>query len=168
MTWNKRNASSVLPPEKVYDIALRLLGMRDYSESELSSKLIAKGAQENDVAQTVERLKDLGYLDENRLVTATIRHYQQYQYGGRLYVRQKLRQKGVKEEHIAAALEQYYDRQTEREVLACAVAKEQSKLSADLSREQYTKEIQRIARRLARRGFPVNEIFHLLQNDFQD
>ncbi|MCR4963566.1 MAG: recombination regulator RecX [Firmicutes bacterium] len=165
MNWNKPARAGVLPADKVYAAALHLLGMRDYSEAELLSKLLAKGAGESDAAETIERLKELGYLDEKRLAAAVIRHYQQYQYGGRLYVRQKLRQKGVKEEHIASAMEQYYDRQTEREVLARAVAKERDKLPADLSREQYAKEIQRIARRLSRRGFSVSEIFHLLQND---
>ena len=56
--------SSTLSP---LEYAYRLLAQRDYSERELSAKLLAKGFTEDAVLRTVTRLKEQNYLNDSRL-----------------------------------------------------------------------------------------------------
>lgn len=49
-----------------FDCALRILGLRDHSEAELTRKLASRGYEPQEIQATVARLKELNYLDDLR------------------------------------------------------------------------------------------------------
>ena len=55
--------------------ALALLDRRDYSRAELLKKLLAKGEEEAEATAAVERLAELGFVDDARYAPIVVRHY---------------------------------------------------------------------------------------------
>jgi regulatory protein len=56
-----------------YTAALDVLARRDRSLAELSQSLSRKGFQETEVAQALQRVVELGYLNEERLAESIVR-----------------------------------------------------------------------------------------------
>lgn len=52
---------------QAYTCALNMLARRSRSEAELWQKLADKGFSREEVARTIDRLRELGYLDDRRL-----------------------------------------------------------------------------------------------------
>jgi regulatory protein len=52
-----------------YDTALKLLARRDHFRAELADKLRTRGHSEDDVEAVLDRLADLGLLDDERLAS---------------------------------------------------------------------------------------------------
>jgi regulatory protein len=77
----------------VYPYALRLLTRRNYFEEELRRKLSEKFPDESP-AETIQRLKEDRYLDDERTLRGFIR-WQVDSGHGPYYIRDKLYQKGV-------------------------------------------------------------------------
>ena len=61
--------------------ALRILGNRNYSEKEMHKRLKDKGEAEEDAAETVRWLVELGYIDDSNYATLIVSHYIQKGYG---------------------------------------------------------------------------------------
>ena len=55
-----------LSPVRLRAKALDLLSRRDHSEKELEDKLRSRGGKEDDVAQLLVSLRDIGLLDDRR------------------------------------------------------------------------------------------------------
>lgn len=105
---------SVESREKVLSQAAALLEYQNRSSQALFERLLEKGAEEQDAAYAVARLRELGYLDDARYGALILRDLVARGYGkGR--VRQKLREKKVEEGVIQALLETY---ETDRDKLA--------------------------------------------------
>jgi regulatory protein len=88
-------------PLSLRERALRYLAQRDHSRLELAGKLAAHGAEE-EVAEVLQRLDELGLLSDNRFAESFIRAK-----AGRLgnrRLRQDLARKGVDREIIDQAL----------------------------------------------------------------
>ena len=77
--------------------ALALLDRRDYSRAELLKKLLEKGVEEVEAAQAVDRLEELGFVDDARYAPIVVRHYAAKGYGARR-VRQELARRGIPRE----------------------------------------------------------------------
>ncbi len=69
--------------------ALALLNRRDYSRAELIRKLTEKGASEAEATDAVDRLVELGFVDDARYAPILVRHYAAKGYGAQR-VRQEL------------------------------------------------------------------------------
>ena len=85
--------------------ALALLDRRDYSRAELLKKLLEKGVEEDEAAQAVDRLEELGFVDDARYAPIVVRHYAAKGYGARR-VQQELARRGIPRELWDAAMEQ--------------------------------------------------------------
>lgn len=85
--------------------ALKMLDKRDYSRQELLNKLIEKGEDEDEAAQAVERLAELGFVDDARYAPIVVRHYAAKGYGAKR-VRAELQRRGIPKELWDEALEQ--------------------------------------------------------------
>ena len=85
--------------------ALALLDRRDYSRAELLKKLLEKGEDEAEAAETVERLAELGFVDDARYAPIIVRHYAAKGYGPQR-VRQELQRRGIPRELWNEAMEQ--------------------------------------------------------------
>ena len=85
--------------------ALALLDKRDYSRAELLKKLLEKGVDEAEATQAVDRLAELGFVDDARYAPIVVRHYAAKGYGARR-VRQELARRGIPKELWDEAMEQ--------------------------------------------------------------
>ena len=83
--------------------ALWLLDKRDYSRAELLNKLTEKGYAEAAAAAAVDRLAELGFVDDARYAPIVVRHYAAKGYGARR-VRQELGRRGIPKELWDAAM----------------------------------------------------------------
>jgi regulatory protein len=77
------------------ELALKRLGTREYSRAELRTYLRGKGFGEEVIDACVERLGELGFVDDRRYARMLTRH-QTLRGKGPRYVQQKLTQKGVR------------------------------------------------------------------------
>ena len=94
-------------PFRARERALRLLGLRDRPRRELESRLRQAGFDPGVVAQTMEWLVDLGYLDDRRFAAAYVAEKQRGGWGPRK-IRAELGVKGVERstvDEVVAALE---------------------------------------------------------------
>jgi regulatory protein len=93
-----------LTPDKLFVYAIRVLSARAYSEATLRTKLTkrAKGNQPL-VDLVVERVKGMGYLDDNQYAEGYARLYQGR--WGAIKIGQQLRAKGVSKEVVQEVLE---------------------------------------------------------------
>jgi regulatory protein len=85
------------------DYAYRLLARRDYSEQELSHKLLAKGFTRQAVTHTITRLKEQKYLNDPRLVANQVERLSAQGFGLE-GIKAKLAQKGFSSEIIERAI----------------------------------------------------------------
>lgn len=74
-----------------------MLDRRDYSRKELTDKLIEKGVNEAEAEEAVERLAELGFVDDARYAPIIVRHYAAKGYGPQR-VRQELQRRGIPRE----------------------------------------------------------------------
>ena len=75
------------------DYALKILGMRDYSEKTLRDKILSRFPSE-ECEETIAKLKEYGYIDDGRF--AEIFTSSKLQSGhGHFYIKWKLSEKGV-------------------------------------------------------------------------
>ena len=85
--------------------ALAMLDRRDYSRAELLKKLVEKGEDETEAAEAVERLAELGFVDDARYAPIIVRHYAAKGYGPQR-VRQELQRRGIPKDLWDGAMEQ--------------------------------------------------------------
>ena len=89
-----------------WNAALALLARRDRSAEELAARLRRKGFTEKDIAATLERCREYGYLDDARFARQRARSLvgSGRAVGGRL--RAELKQQGIDEELARQAAEE--------------------------------------------------------------
>ena len=123
-----------------YEAALRLLKYRDNSEKELTRKLRERDYSDKEIGETLDRLRELGYMDDETLADDLFEAYRQRRAYGDRYIHQKLKEKGLRtEKHISL--------EEEREVATQLLLKK-LKITPQL-KENYSK----AAAFLLRRGF---------------
>ena len=85
--------------------AIAMLDRRDYSRRELLKKLIEKGEDPAEAEAVVDRLAEIGFVNDERYSKLVVRHYAAKGYGpGR--VRQELQRRGIEKELWDEAMEQ--------------------------------------------------------------
>lgn len=82
--------------------ALRLLARREHSRTELGRKLSVHATDPDDVERVLDECERRGWLSERRVVEQRV-HTLRQRFGARR-IERELRQKGVSEEAVAAAL----------------------------------------------------------------
>ena len=85
--------------------ALALLDRRDYSRAELLRKLTEKDYDEAEAAEAVDRLTELGFVDDARYAPIIVRHYAAKGYGPQR-VRQELQRRGIPKELWDTAMQE--------------------------------------------------------------
>lgn len=98
--------------QQAYLYAIRLLSVRLRSEHELKARLKQKGYESDIRSITLERLRQEKYVDDGLFAEQLTMQRIRSQKKGRNWVKQELQHKGLKQEHIAQALEQV-DEETE-------------------------------------------------------
>lgn len=92
-------------PQSAKTRALRMLERRDYSQKELLQKLKEKGESEEDSEAVVNRMVELGVVDDERYSKMIVRHYAAKGYGA-CRIKQELYRHGIHPELWEEAMEQ--------------------------------------------------------------
>jgi regulatory protein len=151
---------SKTPARSAFGSALRRLARRDHSETEIRSALVELGHGDEEIEETVGRLKAARYLDDHRYAERYTLSRLTTAGHGRARIRQSLRQRGVAGELVEQALTKAASEGTEREALE-AVARKYWRLHARVEPEIRLK---RLWAFLLRRGFPAGLIHDRLRS----
>ena len=92
--------------------ALRLLGQREHSRTELERKLAQHEEVPGSLAQALDELAAKGFISEERVVQSVL--HQRAPRMGAARLRQELQHKGIGADAIAGALEQLQSTELER------------------------------------------------------
>jgi regulatory protein len=93
-------------PAIVLEAALRFLEARQRSVAEVRRRLTTTGYREDLIAVALERLGDLGVLDDQAFASLWVESRDRARPRGERVLRQELRLKGIDSETIAATLEE--------------------------------------------------------------
>lgn len=126
--------------------AIRYLGPRDRSALEVQRHLTTKGWDEEANHQTVERLKQEGYVDDQVFSRKWVDYRRRTAPRSRVAIIQELKRKGISRETIESAVETM-----DEEALALDCAKRKAR---QWLRYDGTEKEQRIVIFLQRKGFP--------------
>ncbi len=137
------------------DLALRLLGRREHSRRELTTKLLGKGYPAAGVVGVLDDLATSGLQSDERMAEAYVNERVRRGFGP-LRIRQELRERGVAEEVIQACLDLPPG---DWLVLMDGVATRKF----GLAKAGEPKEVARRARFLEYRGFPTELISRYLR-----
>ncbi|MBK8011488.1 MAG: regulatory protein RecX [Deltaproteobacteria bacterium] len=132
-------------------VGLRLASRRAHTQAELAKKLAARGFDEQEIGQAIDRLKALNALDEDD-VTAT-RVAEMLAHDARMTPRvaqAKLEQRGIPREIAHSAVRTAFSDWDPKEAALAYVGSET--------------DVDRAARRLAQRGFPTEAILWVVRH----
>lgn len=130
---------------KFMDYALRLLAVRDIFSGDLARKLKDKGASEEEIETLLNKLRDLKYLDDERVLGNFAREVASRGKGIN-YLRQKLFEKGCADLLKSVDLNDFFSREDELEAAVALIGK----LGEN--------DPQKLQRKLASRGFSFSVI----------
>ena len=128
-------------------IALRFLASRSRSEAEVRQRLASRGVDAQDIEGALERLRELGYVDDADFAAAVIRARTQRRARGRRLVAEELQAKGVSEDVAESVLNASYGDEL---AVARPVAERQARR---LQGRGFAEFRQRLGAFLVRRGF---------------
>ncbi len=133
-----------------YSVAVRILGMREHSRSELEQKLAARGFETVEIEEALDRLVDQDYLNDSRFAQMVFRQYTDL---GRAGVVHQMEKRGL-EPGVWETLVAQIDGSDEEQRALVAASKKARELPPDLSDyEQVTRWKRRAFGYLMRRGF---------------
>jgi regulatory protein len=146
------------PPEgreqpSCFDRAVGLLSRRAHFEAELEAKLRARRYPGGEIAQTLAKLRSLGYLDDPATAERWLAGERRRRAQGRRRLRHRLERKGVDPEVVEAALEGFDD----------ATEIEEARRAADAWSARHSPDPERLARHLDSRGFAKRAILVVLE-----
>lgn len=145
------------PLEFARHIALAKLTTRAYARAELESVLRRKNVPEGTIAELLDRLKDVGLVNDAQFADQWVRSRHEHRRLSRTALRKELRAKGVAEGEIDSALGQVDD---ESELSAArAIVEKRSRSMVGLDPQV---RYRRLASALTRRGFPTGVIMEVL------
>jgi regulatory protein len=86
--------------------AVRLLAFRPRSRSELQTRLRRKGFNSEAISAAIERMAELGYVDDADFASYWVENRQQHRPRGRRLLEQELRSKGVPQDVVHQAIDE--------------------------------------------------------------
>jgi len=144
--------------EKIMNRAFLILARRSQAEKELEAKLLRKFPTPVLVKKTIKRLKDLGYLNDEKFT----REWVDYRLGrrpkGKLLIKRELLAKGVNPELVEKVLQLVYNRGRERKELTNLLALIESNYPKGLKGKR------RLVSYLLRRGFLWEDIRDIMES----
>lgn len=145
-------AGRKLAPEALYEYAVRALGRRAHTEAELERKLQARAAREESVAEVLGRLRERGWLDDERTAESHSHYRREYDSLGRRRVVGELRRRGIADETAERIVEETYAEADESELIRRFLRRKLGR-PPDEARIDDRKALGRLYRSLFRAGF---------------
>lgn len=141
-----------------YIDALKMLGRRELSESQVRQRLVRKGHAEEDIDAAVKRLKDERAIDDTRVAEAIARTETGIKRRGKLRVRRQIERAGIAPAVARQALDLVFEDLDDDALLQAALGRRLrgDRLIAD------DREFQRLYRYLAAQGFESDRILKVL------
>ncbi len=157
-----RKPQRKLDREELWDYALRSLGQRAQTVSEIRQKLSRRAATLDDIPATLERLREYNMLNDQRFSESFAASRLQNQGFGRFRVLRDLKGKRVSDQVATQAIEQAYSGTNEPELIdAYLVRKYRGKNLREFLAEE--KNLAGAYRRLRTAGFGSSAIFSSLK-----
>jgi regulatory protein len=146
-----------LAPEELFEYAVKSLGARAYSTGDLKSKLRMRAANPPDADAVIDRLKDIGYLNDQRFAEGYATARVENEGFGRMRVLTDLRAHRVSGDLADQAVEQALGGRSEAELI-----------DAFIERRMHTpieddKKLAAAYRKLRRAGFTSGPILAALK-----
>jgi len=131
--------------------ALKILGSRNFSEQEMFKRLTGKGESEEDAAEAVKWLKELGYINDSNYASLIVNHYAARGYG-EARIKNELFKRGIPREMWDDNLSLIADPDFELSDPALEFLQKKLRNSDDKD------DIRRAKDALLRRGFSYDEV----------
>lgn len=146
-------------PFSPYQWATQRCARKECCRQELTRQLAAKGVSPDEVEALLDRLEAEGYLSSERYVRAFVADKFRFDRWGRVKIAAALRQKGLDEGVVQAALDECIDEEEYLEALRSLIAARERSTRADSA---YALR-QKVARSVIARGFEPGLVFRVLQ-----
>ncbi|WP_280302171.1 recombination regulator RecX [Nocardia abscessus] len=150
--------------EQAKEACLRLLAVRARSRAELAQRLAAKGYSAEVSERALERLADVGLIDDAAFAEQWVHSRHTFSGKGKQALAQELRRKGVTQSDAASALDAI-TADDEEERAGELVRRKLRSLPRDLDRE---KAIRRLVGMLARRGYSQATAYRVVKAELAD
>ncbi len=145
------------------DYALKLLAIKSYSESSMAQKLIKKGFSTSSISQTIKKLKDLNYINDESYGENMIR-IGKLKMIGKMKLAYQMHNKGISSSLVANLLENLYTQEEERQIAEKALEKKKPALiKYKEDKIRYKKKLYDF---LQRRGFSSNAVEDIINGKF--
>ncbi len=145
--------------DKIREKALRLLGRREYSQSELQNRLLEKFPKGvSFVKEIIKEFVEHSWISDMRYTKEFVREKSQYRKWGPIKISQKLKEKGIEKELIETVLIQDFT-----EEMQCVIAQQ---LAEEKWNRLYKKTASErrgaVQRFLLSRGFAFHIVFKVM------
>ena len=151
-----------LAAEELFEYAVKSLGARAYSTGDLKARLRMRAANAADADAAIERLKDIGYLDDRRFAESYAAARVENEGFGRMRVVQDLRARRIAGETAEQAVEQALGDKAEDELIDAFIARRMASTFAAGPVEDERK-LAAAYRKLRRAGFTSGGILKALK-----
>jgi regulatory protein len=141
-----------LEAAELYEYAVRVLSVRTYSSESLRTKLQNRALRTPDVDAAIQRLVEVGYLDDSRFAEGFARYKVEEAGLGRARVLSDLRGKRIPAKIAEQAVEQIYAGKNEADLIDAYIERRLPALKAGVPVEDQ-KVLARAYNRLRRAGF---------------
>jgi regulatory protein len=152
---------ALLQEESLYfmgkEKALDLLGRRDHSCGELRIKLMQRDYPPRIIDRIIQRMKELGLLDDARFASSWIALRTRRHCEGRIKLLASLSRKGVERAVAEDALNHHFSDQEEDEALQRAADQLLTRSSATA---------RSVTAALLRKGFPQGKVYRIIEKNF--
>ena len=146
--------------EDAFTVALKLLSIRELSETQLRSRLTRRQLDSDDIDTAIARLRADGTLNDRRVALALARMESAIKHRGRARVIQKVRQAGIDGDIAAAAVREVFEDVDENALLDRALER---RLRGKSPRDLDERGRARVVRALAAQGFSLEQILKKLR-----
>jgi regulatory protein len=151
-----------LADEELFEYAVKCLGMRAFSTGDLRSKLQLKAARRAAVDGVIERLKEIGYLDDRRFAEGFAAARVQNDGFGRHRLLNDLRTRRIAGNIAAQAVDHALDGRSENELIDAYIERRMPSLASGGQIDDDRK-FAAAYRRLRRAGFTSSAILTALK-----
>lgn len=151
-----------LAAEELFDHAVRYLAVSGCSSEELRNKLRLKALRPADIDSAIERLKDIGYLNDTRFAESFASSRVENNGFGRARVLSDLRGRRIPPALAEQAVEQAFEGKSEAELIDAYIDRRMPSLrqASDVEDER---ELAKAYRRLRRAGFTSGPVLQALK-----
>lgn len=153
MRTSKRPAR--LAAEELFDYAVKILAARACSTEEMRNKLRNRAARAADIQPTIDRLTEIGYLNDNRFAESYANARVENDGFGKMRVLSDLRGRRVAANLADKAVAQAFEGREEAELLAAYIDRRMPTLTGQIDDDR---KLAAAYRRLRRAGFSSGAI----------